>query len=67
MRPVYMPAMPERLVKIDAEIWATQQKLNEIPPIQIAAALKEKLADLEKRRAEVMAELEKKAKSDEPE
>jgi hypothetical protein len=39
-----------------------QQKLNELPPAEEAAALKNKIAELEKQRAEILDEMEKAAR-----
>ena len=54
--------MPERILKIDGEIFRIQQKLNELPPAEEAAALKNKIAELEKQRAEILDEMEKAAR-----
>jgi hypothetical protein len=54
--------VPERILKIDGEIFRIQQKLNELPPAEEAAALKNKIAELEKQRAEILNEMEKAAR-----
>lgn len=54
--------MPERILKVDGEIFRIQQKLNELPPAEEAAALKNKIAELEKQRAEILDEMEKAAR-----
>ena len=47
---------------IDAEIWANEQKLKEVLAIEKHAALTAQVAELKKRRAEILAEIEKKAR-----
>jgi hypothetical protein len=54
--------VPERILKIDGEIFRIQQKLNELRPAEEAAALKNKIAELEKQRAEILDEMEKAAR-----
>jgi hypothetical protein len=54
--------VPERILKVDGEIFRIQQKLNELPPAEEAAALKNKIAELEKQRAEILDEMEKAAR-----
>ena len=60
--PYIRPRVPERLIKIDAEIWDIQQKLKALPAIEDAAELKNKLDDLTTKRMEILDALEKAAR-----
>jgi hypothetical protein len=55
-------SVPERLIELDAEIFRLQQKLNEVPTIQEATTLKENLANLEKKRLDLLEEIEREAR-----
>ena len=54
--------MPERLTKIDAEIFAAEQKLKEVLATEKHAALAAKLEELKKCRQEILEEIEKQAR-----
>jgi hypothetical protein len=51
--------VPERLTKIDAEIFAAEQKLKEVLAIEKHAAVTARIEELKKRRQEILEEMEK--------
>ena len=53
--------VPERIIKIDADIWQLEQKLKDVLAIEKQEALRAQLAELKKQREAIIAELEKKA------
>ena len=54
--------MPERVIKIDAEIWEIQQKLKANEPDLDQEWLNALLIELHKKRAEILGEIERQAK-----
>jgi hypothetical protein len=52
--------MPERIIKIDAEILEIEQKLRDVLALEKHEGLTAKLAELKKQRAAIIDEMEKK-------
>ena len=55
--------MSERLIKIDAEIWETEQMLKECEAPENREALAVLLVELKKKRDEILKEIENKARA----
>ena len=54
--------MPERIIKIDADIWQIEQKLKDVLASEKHEALTAQLAELKKQREAIIEEMEKKAR-----
>jgi hypothetical protein len=54
--------MPERVIKIDSEIWAIEQKLKEVLAPEKHEALTAQVAELKKQREALVAEMDKKSR-----